>query len=90
MESSPKLISSTGIVVDLVIAVAFYAFMLGFVRTHVPLEPVDYPMASPIIAYATTACLTGVFWLALCCFRITLTDHRLRRKEQCKSSTCTH
>jgi hypothetical protein len=48
--SEHRLISKTGIVVDLILAVAFYIFMLGHVRSHVPLESIDYPIASSVIA----------------------------------------
>ena len=88
--SEHRLISKTGIVVDLILAAAFYIFMLGHVRSHVPLEAIDYPIASSVIAYLTTGCLTGVFWLALGCFRLTWVDQRLQRKKTTGGCACKH
>lgn len=85
---TPRLISKKGVLIDLALALAFYVFMLGCVQPHVPLEVKDYPIASPLIAYATTACLTGVFWLALGCFRVTWADQRMRRKAECNACSC--
>ncbi len=90
--SSPKLITPFGILVDLVLTGVFAYFMSDVVGSHVPLDPVDYPLAFSIITYATTACLSGVFWLALGCFRVTFKDQLLSRKEACskKASCCQH
>ena len=86
MDSLSKLVTPLGIVVDILLAVAFFMYMSDVLVAHVPLQPQDYPMAAPIITYATAACLSGVFWLALGCFRVTWKDYVLRRKAKCGCS----
>jgi hypothetical protein len=88
---SCKLVTPLGIVVDILLAVAFFVYMANVLVPHVPLQPQDYPIAAPAITYATAACLAGVFWLALGCFRVTWKDYVLRKREKacgCSKSSC--
>lgn len=86
MDSFSKLVTPLGIVIDVILSVAFFVYMASVVASHVPLPVENYPIANPAITYATSACLSGVFWLALGCFRVTWKDYVLRRKGGCGCS----
>lgn len=86
MDSFSKLVTPLGIVIDVILSIAFFVYMGDVIGPHVPLPAHQYPMANPAITYATAACLSGVFWLALGCFRVTWKDYVLRRKGNCGCS----
>jgi len=78
-ETEKKLVGKTAVVVDIGIAGLFYVFMAFALRAHVPFQ------GSQNVALwgAVTAIpVTGVFWLALQMFRVTLVDQIRRRKSQ--------
>ena len=54
-------------VVDAVLVAAFFAFMYGILRPHVPSNE---PSSIIIWAGLTSACMSGVFWLSCWMFRM--------------------
>ena len=84
MESKrPKLITTQGLIIDGVLSVLFFAFMMtpkigswvnpvGIIK-HVPWTEAPQWVIVLSAAYCTL-CLTLVFWMALCLFRVTLVD----------------
>ena len=73
------LVSKVGIVVDLLLSVAFFSFMFWVLMPHVPSYD---PTAVYIVAGMTSFCMTGVFWIATNMFRVTLVDYQRRRTEK--------
>ena len=73
------LVSRTGIIVDLVLSIAFFAFMFWVLMPHVPSYD---PNAVYIVAGMTSFCMTGVFWIAANMFRVTLVDYQRRQAEK--------
>ena len=73
------LVSKTGIVVDLILSIAFFAFMFWVLMPHVPSYD---PNAVYIVAGMTSFCMTGVFWIAANMFRVTLVDYQRRQVEK--------
>ena len=76
-EAKPKLITPVAIVTDLAAsAVFFLVFWLFILPPHVPaFTPVPVYFWSAYTAF----CLTGVFWIGLQLFRVTLARQRLDR-----------
>lgn len=72
--SSSSLITPKAILFDLCLILIFFYFMLGVIQEHVPFEQEKLKIYGA--AYAST-CVSGVFWLALQCLRVTW-------KDQCK------
>jgi len=72
-----KLVSPLAIIFDLVVTAGFFLFMQQVAYTHTPDWAETYKQ---IAAAYCSLCLTGVFWLVLQGFRVTLTD-QLRRKK---------
>lgn len=79
----PKLITKQGVIVDLVLTVLFFAFLMTpkigswvnpiGIRKHVPwAEAPEWAIVAG--AVYCSVCLAGVFWMALCLFRVTLVD----------------
>ena len=76
-QTEDKLVSKTGIVVDLFLSCAFFAFMLWVLMPHVP----SYDQTTVyIVAGMTSLCMTGVFWIAANMFRVTLVDYQRRQR----------
>jgi hypothetical protein len=73
------LVSKTGIVVDLILSIAFFTFMFWVLMPHVPSYD---PHAVYIVAGMTSFCMTGVFWIAANMFRVTLVDYQRRQAEK--------
>ena len=73
------LVSKTGIVVNLILSIAFFAFMFWVLMPHVPSYD---PNAVYIVAGMTSFCMTGVFWIAANMFRVTLVDYQRRKVEK--------
>ncbi len=76
-DDQSKLVSRAGILVDLGLTAVFFLFMWVVLGPHVPSD--DPSTISGVAAY-TSLCLTGVFWLAVSMFRVTLVDY-LRTKK---------
>jgi hypothetical protein len=72
-QSEEKLVTPLSLVVDLVLVVAFFAFIFSVLKSHVPSTD---PKMVTIWAAIGTSCLTGVFWLALQMFRVVFRAHR--------------
>ena len=76
-DDQPKLVTRVGILVDLGLTVVFFLFMWVVLGSH---GPSDDPTTIRWVAAYTSLCLTGVFWLAVSMFRVTLVDY-LRTKK---------
>ena len=72
--SSP-LITPKAIIFDIFLVGIFFYFMFGVVQDHVPFE--QETLKRYATTYATT-CVSGVFWLALQCLRVTWKDQYQR------------
>ncbi|SVB85238.1 uncharacterized protein METZ01_LOCUS238092 [marine metagenome] len=70
-EKERKLISKSGTITDLVLAVLFFLFMRWVLKSHVPSND---PEIIGWIASFTSLCLTFVFWLAASMLRVTWVD----------------
>lgn len=73
-----SLISKLGIVIDIILSVIFFCIMTKILATHAPAETEKMRL---IAGAFTSSCLTGVFWLTLQLFRVTLVD-QLRKKKK--------
>ena len=76
-QPTEKFTSPVSLLVDLVLVVAFFAFMFSVLKSHVPSTD---PKMITIWGAIGTSCLTGVFWLALQMFRVVLRAHRAAGK----------
>jgi hypothetical protein len=65
--SEQKLVTPASLAVDAVLVLAFFSFLFTVLRPHVQSHD---PIAIAIWAGLTSACLSGVFWLALQMFRV--------------------
>lgn len=72
-----KLVTPLSLIVDLVLLVAFFAFMFGVLKSHVPSSD---PKMINLWSALATSCLTGVFWLALQMFRVVLRAQRAAKR----------
>jgi len=72
-----SLISKSGIFIDIILSIIFFCFMTKILATHAPAETEKMRL---IVGAYTSSCLTGVFWLTIQLFRVTLVD-QLRRKK---------
>lgn len=73
------LVSKTGIVVDLILSIAFFSYMFWILMPHVPSYDTN---TIYFVAGMTSLCMTGVFWIAANMFRVTLVDYQRRNKGQ--------
>jgi len=73
----PKLITKWGVVVDLTLTVIFFAWMTTVLKKHVPWGGESSDTAILLGAMLCSACLSGVLWMALNLFRVTLADQML-------------
>ena len=71
--SDSPLISKLGLIIGLVLTVIFFFFMRDVLIPHVPS---DDPFAINIVASMTSFCMSGVFWLAVSMFQVTLADYK--------------
>jgi hypothetical protein len=78
-EQMQKLTSPVSLLVDAILVVVFFIYMYSVVSTHVPSTD---PKMILIWGLYTSACLTGVFWLALQMFRVTYRAQRESRKHR--------
>ncbi|MBM3825438.1 MAG: hypothetical protein ACKOY8_00415 [Verrucomicrobiota bacterium] len=74
----PKLVTRQGVIIDLVITAVFFVWMTGVLKKHVPWSE-SGPTAVLLGAAYCSACLSGVLWLALSLFRVTLADQMLQK-----------
>ena len=77
MAQSEKLVTPVSLVVDLILVVGFFIYMFFTMKSHVPSND---PKMIALWAALTSACLTGVFWLALQMFRVVLRAQRAARR----------
>lgn len=68
-EPKEKFVTPRSLLVDAVLVVAFFAFMFNVIRPHVPTENTLFIL---LWGGGATACLAGVFWLAIQMFRVVL------------------
>lgn len=66
-QSENKYVKPFDFVVDVILVAAFFAFMFGILRPHVPSND-----STSVFIWAglTSACMSGVWWLALWMFRM--------------------
>jgi len=76
-QTERKLVTPVSLLVDAVLCVAFFAFMYTLLAPHVPSNDPKWIM---IWGAGATACMTGVFWLAVQMFRVVLSAQRAARK----------
>ncbi len=74
----PKLVTKTGVAIDLVLTALFFVWMTDILKKHVPWEEAG-PQAVLLGAAYCSLCLSGVLWLALSLFRVTLVDQIFQR-----------
>jgi hypothetical protein len=83
--SKPKLVTKQGAIIDVILTVIFFVAMTNVLKNHVPwVEAGEFAVLLGG-AYAA-ACLSGVFWLALSLFRVTLADQILQKAESQKNN----
>lgn len=83
--SKPKLVTKQGAIIDITLTLIFFVAMTDVLKNHVPwVEAGEFAVLLGG-AYAST-CLSGVFWLALSLFRVTLADQVLQKVESQKNN----
>lgn len=68
-----KMTSPASLAVDAVLVVAFFVFMFGVLKPHVPSTD---PRMINLWGALGTSCLTGVWWLCIQMFRVVLRAQR--------------
>lgn len=76
-----KLTSPVGFVVDGILVIGFFLFLFTLLESHVPSND---PKQIFIWAGLTSACMSGVFWLAIQMFRVVLSAQLLANKKKQK------
>jgi len=76
-ESEKKLVTPATLAVDAVLVIAFFIYMYTVLSTHVPSND---PRMIRLWGVLSSACLTGVFWLALQMFRVVYRAQRAAKK----------
>jgi len=74
----PKLITKQAVVIDLVLTVVFFVWITSILKKHVPWSEAGETAVLLGAAYCG-ACLSGVFWMSLSLFRVTLADQMLQK-----------
>ena len=77
----PKLITKQAVFIDLALTLVFFVWMTSILKNHVPWVEAGETAVVLGAAYCA-ACLSGVFWMALSFFRITLADQILQKAIQ--------
>jgi len=72
----PKLVTTRGAIIDVVLTVIFFLWMTTVLKKHVPWEEAGATAVLLGAAYCSL-CLSGVLWMALSLFRVTLADQML-------------
>ncbi|MFL2937669.1 MAG: hypothetical protein ACJZ7A_01035 [Opitutales bacterium] len=73
------LVSKTGIVFDLFLAISFFLFMRWVLIPHIPSQD---PLAVNIVSSMASFCMTGVFWIATNMLRVTWVDYSRRKNSR--------
>lgn len=68
-EKTEKLVTPVSLVVDAILVIAFFLYIFTLLRSHVPSN--DATMVY-IWGGLASACMAGVFWLAVQMFRVVL------------------
>lgn len=76
--SETKHTTPVSLVVDLILVVGFFLFMLGVLKPHVTSND---PKMVLLWGALASSCMTGVFWLALQMFRVVLRAQLAARKK---------
>lgn len=71
--SEKKLLSKTGLVVDLILTVLFFVLMTPVLKTHVPLDEAPVSVQWAFAVFAGIA-LSALFWMAATLLRVTWVD----------------
>ncbi len=74
----PKLVTKSGAILDVVISAIFFVWMTTVLKKHVPWVEEGETAVLLGAAYCSL-CLSGVLWMALSLFRVTLTDQIFQR-----------
>ena len=77
MPYNNKLITKRGIVIDIIISLLFYVFMISVCMNHTPAETLVFKVLTSMFAAFP---LWGTSFIALCYFRVTLTDQKSRKR----------
>lgn len=72
-----KMTTPASIAVDAVLVLAFFAFMFGVLKSHVPSND---PRMINFWSAAASSCLSGVWWLCIQMFRVVLRAQLAARK----------
>lgn len=81
----PKLITKQAVVIDLILTAIFFVFITSILKKHVPWAEAGQTAVLMGAAYCGL-CLSGVFWMALNLFRVTLTDQMLPKTVEGRQS----
>jgi hypothetical protein len=73
-----KFVTPVSLIVDLVLVVAFFLYLYSINRVHVPSTD---PKMIALWGALTSACMTGVFWLALQMVRVVFRFQRQMKKK---------
>ena len=68
-QSDKKHPTPASLLLDAVLVIGFFIFMFGVLKPHVPSND---PKMIVLWGLLGTACMTGVFWMALQMFRVVL------------------
>lgn len=77
-QSEQKLTSPVTLVIDAILVIGFFLFMYWVLCPHVPSND---PKMIMLWGGLSSACMSGVFWLALQMFRVVFRAHRAARKQ---------
>lgn len=72
-QPTQKFTTPVSLVVDAILVISFFIFMYGVLKGHVPSND---PKMIMLWGALSSACMTGVFWIALQMFRVVLRGHR--------------
>ena len=81
----PKLVTKQGVIIDLILTVVFFVWITSILKKHVPWAEAG-PTAVLLGAADCGLCLSGVFWMALSLFRVTLADQMLPKSADSKEA----
>jgi hypothetical protein len=74
-----KLTSPVGLLVDAVLVIGFFLYLFSLLKSHVPSNDIKMVF---VWAGLTSACMSGVFWLAIQMFRVVLSAQLLAKKQK--------
>jgi len=76
-QPTEKFTTPLSLVVDLILVVLFFLYMVHVLKPHVPSND---PKMILLWAALGSSCMTGVFWLALQMFRVVFRAYRAEKK----------